>query len=568
MNTLLTIMRNFWLVILLFCLAIISCKKDNQKFIPVEFVIDTVFQNQQSELSEKELEYWYFKDVFDDTIPGISLNKAYSLLENRIPDTIIVAIIDMTIDIEHEDLIDFIWNNKDEIAINNVDDDENGYVDDIHGWNFIGWKNNESSQFVNYEYTRILREYDKAFKGKNKEEIENSLWKEYEQYKRAQQVYNERMEYAEAEVENANMLTILNNENKNLLSKYISSSSLTIEKLDSLSAIYSDDKTLQEAITLRKELIQYGVLDEDIMVDQLKAVERINKLLNLEYNDREPIGDLYPEDLNYLKYGNNVVNFNTSLLDHGTLVAGVIAANRENEIGTKGITNAVKIMPLSISAYGDEHDKDMTLAIRYAVDNGASIINISSGKSFSLHQQWVNEAIKYAAKNDVLIITSAGNDGLDLDDKNIFNYPNDTDEEDNEISNNFIKVGYSTYTIGSGLFDTGSNYGQREVDIMAPGVEILTTAPLKNRYVSKSGTSVAAPIVTGIAALIRSYYPKLTAEEVKNIILESGVKYTLDVNISEDEELPIMVPFTSLSKSGKIVNAYYALKYAEEYNRN
>jgi subtilisin family serine protease len=304
------------------------------------------------------------------------------------------------------------------------------------------------------------------------------------------------------------------------------------------------------------------------MVDQLKAVERINKLLNLDYNDREPIGDLYPDDLNYLNYGNNVVNFNTSLLDHGTLVAGVIAANRVNDIGAKGITNAVKIMPLSISAYGDEHDKDMTLAIRYAVDNGASIINISSGKNFSLHQQWVNEAIKYAAKNDVLIITSAGNDGLDLDERNIFNYPNDTDDRDKEISNNFIKVGSSAYAIGESLFDTGSNYGQREVDIMAPGVEILTTAPLRDQYVSKSGTSFAAPIVTGIAALIRSYYPKLTAEEVKNIILESGVKYTLDVNISKDEEQPKMVPFTSLSRSGKIANAYYALKYAEEHNRN
>ncbi len=250
------------------------------------------------------------------------------MLGNKIPDTIIVAIIDMTIDIDHEDLAGLIWTNNDEIANNGVDDDENGFIDDIHGWNFIGWQNNESSRFVNYEYTRILREYDKTFKGKNNEEIEKSLWKEYEQYKRAQQAYNQRIEYAEAEVKNANMLTIVNNENKNLLSKYIISSSLTIEKLDSLSAIYSDDKTLQEAISLRKELIQYGVLDEDIMVDQLKAVERINKLLNFDYNDREPIGDLYPDDINYLKYGNNIVNYNTSLLDHGTLVAGVRRGNR------------------------------------------------------------------------------------------------------------------------------------------------------------------------------------------------------------------------------------------------
>lgn len=552
-------------IVILFSFNACSDKVKNDSIV---FRSVSILKERNSELTEKQLASWFLKDVFRDTLPGISLDLAYEFLEGKKPDTVVVAVLDMTIDIDHEDLLDFIWINEDEIADNNVDDDGNGFIDDIHGWNFIGGKNNEGSQFVNYEYTRILRKYDSIFSGKDKLDIEKHLWPEFEQYSRAQAAYKERMNYAEEEAANASGLSYLNSENKSILSQYILSSEFTIEKLDSLSFEHINDTVLQKEITFRKQLIQYGILDEDIFEDKLKADERIDKLLNLEYNDRKFIGDKSPDDLNYINYGNNIVNYNTSLLDHGTLVAGVIAANRDNNKGASGITNAVKIMPLSISAYGDEHDKDIALAIRYAVDNGASIINMSSGKSFSMNQQWVKEAIKYAEKKDVLIVTSAGNDGLDLDDKSNFNYPNDTEGEDKEVSNNFIKVGSSTYHIGEGLFDKYSNYGNREVDIFAPGEEIYTTAPLKDQYISKSGTSFSAPIVSGIAALVRAYYPKLTAEEVKNIILESGVEYAFEVNISKEEEQPDLVPFSSLSKSGKIVNAYYALQLAEQISQN
>ena len=516
--------------------------------------------------SEEDLKTWHFKDVFIDTIPGISLNKAYGLLGHMVPDTIIVAVLDMSIDIEHEDLAHSIWYNAREIPSNGLDDDNNGYVDDVNGWNFIGWTNNRSSQFVNYEYTRILRKFDPIFKGKEREEIAKQLLWDYEQYKRAEEAFKEQMTYAEWESNNAQALTNLGKDNKALLSKYFPSSDFTIGKLDSLSAIFKEDANLQDAIEFRKELVQYGVLEKDIIEGQLKADERINKLLNLEYNDRKPLEDLYPDDLNYNKYGNNIVNYNTTLLDHGTLVAGVIAANRENEIGAKGVTNAVKIMPLSISAFGDEHDKDLALAIRYAVDNGARIINISSGKTFSMHPKLVQNAIEYAAIKDVLIVTSAGNDGLNLDKVGNYNFPNDTDLKAEEISDNFIKVGSVTHKVGKDLFDIYSNYGKREVDIFAPGKEIYTTSPNQDNYSFESGTSFAAPMVAGVAALIFSYYPHLSAEEVKKIILETGIEYKMYVNISKDEEQPKLVPFVTLCKSGKVINAYYALKLAELLN--
>ncbi|MBT8221876.1 MAG: S8 family serine peptidase, partial [Eudoraea sp.] len=500
-------------------------------------------------------------------IPGISLEKAYELINQRQPDTVVIAVLDMTIDINHEDLSDFIWQNMGEVADNGIDDDKNGYIDDKNGWNFIGWKNGQGSQFVNYEYTRIIRKYDSVFQGKSKESIENAQVNDYAEYKRAQDAFTERMSFAKAELENAMTLITLNNENKSILSQYLGTSPFSLEKLDSLGKSHPSNIELNDAIELRKELLLYGILDSQINEDHLKAEERINKLLNLAYNDRKPVGDLFPEDVSYRDYGSNNISYNTKLLDHGTKVAGVIAANRKNQMGAKGVTNAVKIMPLSVSAYGDEHDKDMALAIRYAADNGAKIINISSSKRFSMHQEWVSDAIKYAFQNDVLIITSAGNEGINLDDKANFNYPNDTNIKGQEFAANFIKVGSSTYRLGNNLFDIDSNYGLQEVDILAPGEDIYTTEPTNN-YGFDSGTSFAAPIVTVVAALIRAYYPELSAQEVKKIIMASGIQYDLKVNIANDEEKQKLVPFTSLTKSGKIVNAYYALKLAEQYSRN
>jgi len=220
-------------------------------------------------------------------------------------------------------------------------------------------------------------------------------------------------------------------------------------------------------------------------------------------------------------------------------------------------------MPLCISTYGDEHDKDMALAIRYAVANGASIINISSGKDYSLHSDWVEKEIIRAHNQDVLIVTSAGNDHLNLDQKEVFNYPNDTNSKGDEIVDNFIKVGASTNNLNKNIKRKSSNYGKTEVDIFAPGENIYTTSP-NNTYSTKNGTSYAAPIVSGVAALIRSYYPSLSAAEVKDILMKSGTAYHIDIEIEQEDGSKKLVPFSELSKSGKIVNAYNALLLAEK----
>ena len=296
---------------------------------------------------------------------------------------------------------------------------------------------------------------------------------------------------------------------------------------------------------------------------QLDSV--INKNLNLEYNERISIGD----NPNILEkgYGNNKIS-NTiegvrTIQDHNTMVSGVIAANRNNNIGIKGILD-VKVMPINISPSGDEHDKDIAMAVRYAVDNGAKIINMSFGKEFSMHKDWVSDAFKYAEEHNVIMVHSAGNESINIDKEP--NYPNDLDYDDiSEICNNFIVVGSTTQNIGDKFVSNFSNYGKQNVDLFAPGEDIYTTGA-GNIYKKDSGTSFSAPMVCGTAALMWTYYPKLTAKEVKQIIMESGTTYDFEVLLPGTDNKK--VPFSELSKSGKVLNVYNAMKLAEKVSKN
>lgn len=219
-------------------------------------------------------------------------------------------------------------------------------------------------------------------------------------------------------------------------------------------------------------------------------------------------------------------------------------------------------MPLSISAFGDEHDKDISLAIRYAVDNGAKVINMSFGKEFSLYKEWVFDAIKYADKNNVLIVSSAGNDGRNLNTSEV--YPNDSDINQNEVADNFLLVGASNYNINSKMVPRFSNYGSNNVDVFAPGRKTYSTSAKKEKYETVAGgTSTSSAITSGVAALLRSHYPNLTASQIKHILMDSGVKYTFPVKIRDT-----LLPFNKLSKSGKIINAYNALIMADSISRN
>lgn len=301
--------------------------------------------------------------------------------------------------------------------------------------------------------------------------------------------------------------------------------------------------------------------------DELKeysdyVYDKLNYNLNKEFNGRKVVGD-NPEDINDKKYGNNIV-YSKERKDsfHGTHVAGIIGQVRNNKIGGDGVATNVEIMPIRAVPNGDEYDKDIALAIRYAVDNGAKVINGSFGKDYSPHKEWVWEAMKYAESKDVLIILAAGNDGKDVDVEP--NYPEDTADKKTELVNNVIKVGAINYNYGTNVVADFSNFGTDNVDIFAPGVKIYATIT-EGKFKYEQGTSMASPNVAGVAALIRSYYPNLKAAQVKQIIMMSGTPLDFEVAVGENGEKR---PFSKASVSGKIINAYNALKMAEILSKN
>jgi subtilisin family serine protease len=281
----------------------------------------------------------------------------------------------------------------------------------------------------------------------------------------------------------------------------------------------------------------------------------------VNFDGRKPVGD-NPYDFNDKKYGNGNPNIRDEEESHGTHVAGIVAASRGNKKGVDGVAKNVSIMSLRAVPDGDEYDKDIALAIRYAVDNGAKVINASFGKGFSPNAEWVYDALEYAASKDVLFIHAAGNDGADLDNPVNKNFPNDHKLQNSpEFVDNLITVGALTSRYSSEMIASFSNYGKQNVDIFAPGDEIYSTMP-GDDYDFQGGTSMAAPAVAGVAALIRSYYPQLTAAQVKQIILQSGIAPQVSVSLggSEGEEKSM----AEISKTGKIVNLYNAIILADK----
>jgi len=486
-------------------------------------------------IKEADLQRWSHLDLIKDTIPGMSVDKAYAeLLKNKKGVKVIVGVVDSGVDIDHEDLNGVIWTNPKEIADNGIDDDKNGFVDDIHGWNFLGNDVNES-----LEMTRIVKKGDDGS----------------QTYKDAKAEFDKKLEEMQGEKQQVDFIFQCNKS----VSDYLKKENYTI---DEVKAINTTDASLNKSKQVMISVIgQTGPdFNSDLNDFKEQVYDMLNYNLNLEYDGRKVVGD-NPEDLNDKKYGNNTVyGPDKEKALHGTHVAGIIAQVRNNKLGGDGITNNAQIMAVRAVPNGDEYDKDIALGIRYAVDNGARVINGSFGKSFSPHKQWVYDAIKYAESKDVLIVHAAGNDGLDIDLAENKNFPNDSDDNKTEFANNFITVGALNTTYGSGLVANFSNYGSFNVDVFSPGMKIYATVP-NNKYKYEQGTSMASPNVAGVAALIRSYYPSLTANQVKQILMDSGTTTSLTVVLGENQEKR---PFANASKSGKMVNAYNALLMAEK----
>lgn len=494
---------------------------------------------------------WHLQDIENDSIIGISLNKAYDyLLTNKKFHKNIIAIIDSEIDIHHNKLMKHIWVNKDETPNNGIDDDGNGYIDDINGWNFTGNKKGKSSLFVNFEYVRILRTLNNKYKKLDSIAIKKDI--QYPLFLRAQQAYKKRMKFEQRELKNNNKFKKLYYPPKNKIDQLFGEKTkLNAKLLDSLKDI--NLITDKDAIFL-KDCVKRNV-DSTYIADYLfLAKQRREKLLNLNYFDRTIVEDDENNILDSI-YGNNILNGNLKWMTHGTRMSGVII-----NIIKK---NETQIMPVITSGYGDEHDKDIALAIRYAVNNDAKVINVSFSKEFSKNFNWVKEAIQYAESKDVLVISSAGNFGNNLNLKGNKTYPNDNFDGEDECSDNFLLVGATNTKLNKSFKRKDSNYGNTQVDLFAPGYKISTIGANNKNEEYTSATSAASMITSGVAALIRSYYPDLTASQVKHILMDSGLEFKFEVSTPTKEDKNKTTPFNKLSKSGKYLNAYNALLMAD-----
>jgi subtilisin family serine protease len=506
------------------------------------FINFEILQAQVKSVNELDKKYlnWYNLDYTKDQILGTSVDKAYNeFLRGKKPKkTIVVAVIDSGVDIDHEDLVDKIWVNKNEIPNNKIDDDKNGYVDDINGWNFLGNSKGENLHYENLEYTRIYKsgggENFLAAKKKYEDELKKRS-EERDNLLRFEKVYNE----AKAIIKDK--------------------SGIEVHSLNDLNNVSSIDQSVLKAKEFLSSRYKLGLTEESLKNMIVNNREYLNTFLNPDLNSRIIIGD-DPENINDINYGNPDVKGPRS--DHGTSVAGVVAATRNNNLGTNGIAEYVKIMVLRSTPRGDERDKDVALAIRYAVENGADIINMSFGKTFSPQKKFIDDAVRLAEERNVLIVHGSGNGALNIDMEEM--YPSDRYIDKSEPVN-WMNIGATSMKVGEETVSKFSNYGKVHVDLFAPGEDIILLDSAST-YTMQSGTSLSAPVVTGIAALVLSYFPELRPQELIDILLSSSYKLEKQkVKIPDfNSEKRKRTKFGELSKSGGIVNAYDALKLANE----
>jgi cell wall-associated protease len=524
----------------------------------------TLAQTNAPEVPKEAPKGWHLLDHGKDGFYGIASEKAYqTLLKGKKPKkTVVVAVIDSGVDTAHEDLRPILWHNPGEIPGNGIDDDKNGYVDDIYGWNFLGGKDGRNVTKDSYEAARIYYKFkpiygatldDKALTDEQKEEF---------------RLYVKSRDQIESQAKEAAMYVVFL---KNVVEKLPSADSVlrkamatekytgedlskfkpgSLEESKSRSALLGLFQQTQQMESTNKELIE-GVMEfYDGEKSKVAAAEHAPE----DYRG-EIVKDNY-DDINDRFYGNNDVMASTPM--HGTHVTGIIAAARNNGKGMDGVADNVRVMMIRAVPDGDEHDKDIANAIRYAADNGAWVINMSFGKSFSPEKKWVDEAVKYAESKGVLMVHAAGNDHKNVDVEE--NYPN------NKFGNNAATRASNWVTVGAsgpdkeGLVAEFSNYGKNDVDLFSPGVKIYSTLPGGDTYGNQQGTSMASPVVAGVAALILSYYPDLSAKQVKTVLERSAapVKSAKAIKPGTEEE----VPLTELSRTGGIVNAYEAIKLA------
>ena len=516
----------------------------------------------------KAPENWFTLDATKDKVQGTGADEALRRLheKGKKGQTIIVAVLDSGVEVDHEDLKDIIWTNPGEIAGNGIDDDKNGYIDDVHGWNFLSGKGGN----IDNETLELTREYvrlSKRFKGTDPKNLYGDAKKEYEYYEAVKADFEAQRKDAQSGMENATKQLKPIEEAFDKVEKATGIKDITAEQLAKVDA--GTDPDLKKSIQILQAVMAQGIATRKDLEEAKNEAgkyfyDQLNYNLNPEFDPRASVVGDDPNDLTNRYYGTN--DYEGPDAFHGTHVSGIIAANRNNNIGIRGVADNVRIMTVRCVPNGDERDKDVANAIYYAVDNGASVINMSFGKSYSPQKWYVDQAMKYAADHDVLLVHAAGNDSENNDTDP--NFPNDMYQKpvkkglfkkQNNVPS-WMEIGALSWKSGENRVARFSNYGKKNVDLFSPGVSIYSTVP-DGKYGNAQGTSMAAPAAAGVAAIIRSYYPELSAVQVKDIMEKSVTKQEGEVYKPGTTE---KVAFTELCVSGGIVSAVSAVEMAEK----
>ncbi|OKS88848.1 S8 family serine peptidase [Mucilaginibacter polytrichastri] len=502
---------------------------------------------------------WFALDVKADGYYGISLNQAYQFLKGKKSKTVVVSTIDSGIDTAQKDLSPVLWTNVKEKKGNGKDDDKNGFIDDIHGWNFIAAANGkcdckETSEEVR-EYERLKPKYLAATAATATDK------KEYTYWLLVKHLRDSTVNKADAELKQLTPIMSALVETSGIVKRALklkANESFTLADLKRIKAVNDTLKDVKFLWTTSLSTAGDNTNNVKILKDYADYIAKLNNDVNPDLDMRKrTVGD-NPDILKDKPYGSNILKLDQSF--HGTMVAGFIGAVRDNGYGINGVADNVRIMSVVASPDGDEYDKDVANAIYYAVDNGAKIINMSFGKKLSPHKNWVDDAFKYAAAHDVLLVLASGNDSQNVDD--VQDFPNDTFEDGSATdADNVINVGASGMKADEALAADFSNYGKKNVDVFAPGV-MVTSVTVNAETETEDGTSFSSPITAGVAALVLEYYPDLSARQLKQVIMESA--HPLKGIMVNKPGTKDQVDFTTLSKSGGIVNAYEAVLIASK----
>jgi len=503
---------------------------------------------------DKDLMTWYHKDFATSKVYGVDTENAYKYLESKglKPTPVIVGVLDSGVQVDHPGLVKNIWSNPNEIPGNGKDDDGNGYIDDVHGWNFIGGKNADID-VDNMEVTRVVAKYKPVFEGddstKNKAN-QAKMPEEFAMYMKSKEKFTKNSVEGRQGLQTFTMIKdLIPNMVRLLAGKPLSSETLkAVKPADQKDAIALEilGRLLQDPGFQGKAGSEFEAKITKDMKDALEEYTPKAQQYDLNFDPRkEIVGDNY-DDYSEKIYGNN--HYEGPDARHGTHVAGIIAGLPQGKEVQYGVASRVaKIMSVRTVPNGDERDKDVANAIRYAVDNGAKVLNMSFGKPVSPGKNVVWDAFKYAEDKGVLLVKAAGNENEDVAEHLAYptNFKNITD--DKPFVSNVLVVGASTNR-NNELRASFSNFNKKMVNVFAPGEEIYSTVP-HDKYEYLQGTSMASPVVAGAAAVLLAYMPGLTPAQVIESLEKSS-------NASTENG------FGDLSKAGGVIDVKKAAEYA------